>query len=322
MKLRRRENTPTIAASVKRMKAKMICLRERNCWLKKPLANPPNVMPRYAKATAWATLTSPWIFKAAANSGEKLTRMPMTNQSGSPMRMQRRYFRKRLHFLNSDKKSPRATCPGVGPQLLEHSRFGHAHAQNQQEQSQSAADEISVAPVNQIGDQSADDRAENADRGDDHRAVAARFLGEDFGNERDAAAEFARKSDTGDETPDGVSLDGMDKAVRDVRHGIKQNGTEKQDHAAQTVAENPENDSADEHSGHLPVQQENALFQNPAGGNAQILQARAAHDAEQNQIVNIHEIAERADDDGGLEDFAHGGFAGFHFGAGFSGAQS
>ena len=32
--------------SVNRMKAKMIFLRERNCWLKKPLANPPNVMPR------------------------------------------------------------------------------------------------------------------------------------------------------------------------------------------------------------------------------------------------------------------------------------
>ncbi len=158
--------------------------------------------------------------------------------------------------------------------------------------------------MNQPGDEPADDRAENADGGDDHRAIAARLLGKNFGDERNAAAEFARETETGDETPGGVSLDGMDEAVGDVGDGIEQDGTEQQNDAAQAVAENSEGDAANEHPGHLAIEQKDAVFQNLVAGKSQILQARAAHDAEQDQIIHVHEIAERADDDGGLEDFA------------------
>ncbi len=100
--------------------------------------------------------------------------------------------------------------------------------------------------MNQAGDEPADDRAKNADGGNDHRAVAACFLGKNFGDKRDAAAEFARKAEAGDEPPDGVSLDGMDKAVGDVGDGIKQNRAEKQNDAAKAVAENAEGDSAEQ----------------------------------------------------------------------------
>ena len=43
-------------------------------------------------------------------------------------------------------------------------------------------------------------------------------------------------------------------------------------------------------------------------GKAKVFQARAAHDAEQDQVIDIHEITERTDDDGGLEDLAQDGF--------------
>ncbi len=66
------------------------------------------------------------------------------------------------------------------------------------------------------------------------------------------------------------------------------------------------------HSGHLKIEQKNAALQDLVAGKAEVFQARAAHDGEQDQVIHIHEITERADDDGGLEDFAQGGFVGFH----------
>ena len=164
-----------------------------------------------------------------------------------------------------------------------------------------------------VGDETADDRAKNADGGDEHSAVAARFFGKNFGNQRDAATEFASKPKTRDETPEAVGFDGMDKAIGDVRNGIKQDGTEENGQSAKTVAEYSECNSAKQHSEHLQIKQMNSLRENLVAGKTQVFQARAAHDGEQNQIVNVHEIAERADDDGGLEDFAKGGFLGFHF---------
>ncbi len=61
---------------------------------------------------AWAASIAPWICRALEISGENVTRMPMTNHNGTPMKMQRRYFVKRFQLVNSDRKFPRATCAG------------------------------------------------------------------------------------------------------------------------------------------------------------------------------------------------------------------
>jgi hypothetical protein len=96
----------------------------------------------------------------------------------------------------------------------------------------------------------------------------------------------------------------MDEAIGYVGDGIKQDGTEEQKDTAKTVTKNSKDDSARQHPDHLAIKKKNAVFQDLIAGKAEVFQARAAHDDEQNQIIDIHEIAERADDDSGLEDFA------------------
>src|SRR5882724_1029219 len=99
----------------------------------------------------------------------------------------------------------------------------------------------------------------------------------------------------------------MHKTICDVGNGIKQNGTEQQDDAAKFVTENSKGNSTREHSEHLQIQQKNPVTDEQVAGKSQIFQARNPQNAEQNQIINVHEITERADDDGGLEDLAQGG---------------
>ena len=89
--------------------------------------------------------------------------MPPTYQVGTPMSIQRRCLRKRSPSVKRERKLPRFTP--LCFTALEHSRLGHAHAQEKQGESESAADEIRGAPVDHVRDYSADHRAHRADGG-------------------------------------------------------------------------------------------------------------------------------------------------------------
>jgi hypothetical protein len=153
--------------------------------------------------------------------------------------------------------------------------------------------------------QPADHRAKNAHGGNKSRAVAAQFLGQNLGDEGDAPAQFASQPESGNETPDRIGQDGrLNETIGDVGKGVEQDGTKKQGHAAHTIAQNAEENSAHEHAEHLQVQQENAVVYQRFAGEAHAFQAGNAQDGEQNQIIDIHEIAQRADNDDGLQDLS------------------
>ena len=201
---------------------------------------------------------------------------------------------------------------GAAFQLLKHLGFRHAQAQEKQHESEAAADEIGRAPVHALRHQSADDRAEDTDRGDEGGAVAAQRLGQHLGDERDAAAQFTRQPEAGNEPPHSVGFDGMNKAVGKIGRRIKQDGTEEQRHAAHAVAEDAKEDPAGQHAEHLEVQEQDAVIHQRLAGKAQALEAGNAQDGEQDQVIDIHEIAERANDDDRLEDGTQDGRIGFH----------
>ena len=121
-----------------------------------------------------------------------------------------------------------------------------------------AADDVGHAPIEPPPRQPRDDRAENADGRDDHRAVAAQFAREHFGNERHAAAEFAGEADAGEHAPERVSGEGVHKGIRDCRRRIQRDGAEKQQASPLFVAQDAPEDPAEEHAGHLPVEQQQA----------------------------------------------------------------
>jgi hypothetical protein len=166
--------------------------------------------------------------------------------------------------------------------FLKHSRFRHAQAQHEQHQAQSAADEICRAPIHFLRNESANHRAEHAHGGDDGRAVAAQRLGQHFGDERDAATEFACQTKAGDKSPHGIGFDGMDKAIGNVGNGVKQDGAEEKCHAPDAVAKNAEENAADQHTEHLQVQQQDAVIHQQLAGKSHVCEARNAQDSEQN----------------------------------------
>jgi hypothetical protein len=142
--------------------------------------------------------------------------------------------------------------------------------------------------------------------------ITAQSFRQNFGDERDAAAEFAGQAETGDETPHGVSLDGMHKTIGNIGDGIKQNGTEEQRDAAHAVAKDAEENAAEQHPEHLQIEEQNTVAHQKFTGKTHGFEARNPQDGEQDQIINVHKIAERADDDRRLKKFAQNGFIGFH----------
>ncbi len=193
---------------------------------------------------------------------------------------------------------------------LEQAGFQHADPQQEQSETERATDHVRPAPGQCVGDEAGDDRAEHADRGDDHRAVTAQVPGQRFGNERHAAAEFARQPDPGQHAPEEVGIERMHEAVRQRGRRIKGNRAEEQPAAAFNITQHAPEDAAEQHPGHLPIEQAQALGDEVITGQPQAAQAGHANDAEKHQVVDVHEIAERADDDGGLQEptgEGHGG---------------
>ncbi len=64
----------------------------------------------------------------------------------------------------------------------------------------------------------------------------------------------------------------------------------------------PPGDAAEEHAGHLDVDEPRALGDDLVADAAEVLQAGDPDDAEEDQVVDVDEVAERADDDGGVEE--------------------
>jgi hypothetical protein len=78
-------------------------------------------------------------------------------------------------------------------------------------------------------------------------------------------------------------------------------------------AENAEENSAGKHPDHLHVQQQNAVVRQRVVRKTHVLQTGNAQDREQDQVINIHEISQRTDDNDWLQDLAQDRFFVFHF---------
>jgi len=93
----------------------------------------------------------------------------------------------------------------------------------------------------------------------------------------------------------------VDKGIGDVRQRIKDDRAEKDFQAPEAVSQQPPKHAAEHHPTHLPVEEPRALGHEFVAFVTEARQAACADDEEQDEVVDIDEIAKRADDDGGME---------------------
>ena len=179
--------------------------------------------------------------------------------------------------------------------VLEHARLVDADTQRKQREAHDAADDVGDAPVEVVADEGGDDRAEDARRRDDRGAVAARLLRHDLADQRDARAQLACQPDAGDEAQPRVGLDRLHPRVGDVGGRVHEDRPEQHAQAALAVAEHAPQQAAEQHAGHLHVEQALARVQQVVTLHAETPQARDADDAEEEQVVDVDEVAERRD---------------------------
>ena len=186
----------------------------------------------------------------------------------------------------------------AGLHLSKEARLLNADAQQQERQAHHAADEIRGAPVEPFTDDERRDCAADTNGRDERRRVAARLPRHQLRDQRDAGAQLSREADARDETQRGVLRHRHHPGVEQVGNRIEHDGAEQHRQAAALVAEHAPHDPADQHPGHLHVQEHHAGRKNLVGRHADVTQAWHADDAEQDQIVDIDEVAERGDKNG------------------------
>ena len=180
---------------------------------------------------------------------------------------------------------------------LEHARLGDLEPRHQQQKTESAADEKGRFPVVVRGDGVGQNRAGDANRGDQHRAVAAHLRMQNLGDQRNARAQLSGQADARDEAQHGVSLQRSDETVGDVGQRVDENRAEHDLQPPLHVAEPAPQNATDQHSDHLHVEQKNAVVDQRLAFEAERLEARHAHDAEEHEIVNVNEVTKRGHDD-------------------------
>jgi hypothetical protein len=90
----------------------------------------------------------------------------------------------------------------------------------------------------------------------------------------------------------------MDESIGQVGEGVEEDGPKKDGKAAAFVAQHPPKDATQEHAGHLTVDQENAFGEDAVARYPQGLQALDADDREEDEVVDVDEVAEGGDQDG------------------------
>jgi hypothetical protein len=143
-----------------------------------------------------------------------------------------------------------------------------------------------------------EDRSQDADPRDDRRAVPAKMLRQDLGDERDTGAEFAREADAGDEAQCRIRFDACRERVGEVRRRIQENGTEENRETSLLVAEDAPQNSPEEQARHLRVDEQDTFIEQLLFWNAEVFQALDAYDREEEEIVDVDEIPECRDHDG------------------------
>ena len=93
-----------------------------------------------------------------------------------------------------------------------------------------------------------------------------------------------------------------DHAVDEVGQGVEENGGEHDFEPPLAVAEHPPDDAADQHPGHLHVEQKDPGTDQLRAGKAKGFETGDPHDAEQHQVVDIDKITEGGDNDRQAED--------------------
>jgi hypothetical protein len=170
-------------------------------------------------------------------------------------------------------------------------------SQQQQRNSHHATDGVRHAPIEQIPDQHRDHCAADPHRRHQRRRVTTRLPRHDFADERDAGAQLPCETDAGEQPQHGVRRDIVDERVQDVRDRIHDDRPEQHRETASPVAEHAPGDPAQQHPCHLHVEQQQAFREQLIRGHANGRQALHADDAEQNEVVDVDEIAERGDQD-------------------------
>jgi hypothetical protein len=90
----------------------------------------------------------------------------------------------------------------------------------------------------------------------------------------------------------------LNESVRKVSQRIDEDGHEQHAGAAQAVAQHAPEDAAQHQAEHLDVDDEESAFKRV--GHAEVVERRNAHDAEEQQVVDVHKVAQRGDPHGGV----------------------
>ena len=189
---------------------------------------------------------------------------------------------------------------------LKHARLGHPDSGDEQQQPQHPADDKGRAPIKGGGHQVGQDGPGNTHRGDQHGAVAPDAFVQNLGNQGDARAQFSGQADAGDEPKRCIGRERGGHAVGQVGQGIEKDRGEHDRQPPLAIPEDTPENSADQHPRHLHVEKKHAVADQLLARKPQGLEARHPDDAEEHQIVDVHEIAQGGDNDRQAEDLAEG----------------
>jgi len=105
-------------------------------------------------------------------------------------------------------------------------------------------------------------------------------------------AELAREADACDESQRAVVFDARDGAVREVGERVHEDRSEEHREAPLPIAEHAPHDASDEHAGHLQIEQSTDGRVEVRRRNSELDEALLADHAEEDEVVDVDEIAE------------------------------
>ena len=189
-----------------------------------------------------------------------------------------------------------------------HPRLHRSYPQEQQEQSQSAAHDISHLPADEsrsemfveiireegslLSDHRSEDCSEGSEGHDEHGSVAPGFLAHGFYYQGDSRAQLSGQTETGDKANRRIAGHIGDEGIGDIGDGIQEDRTEKHFEPAFFIAQDAPENTSGEHANHLAIKEKNFVGLMPCSSKPKSFKAFLLDDVEENEIVDIDEIAQ------------------------------
>ncbi len=182
-----------------------------------------------------------------------------------------------------------------------HSAFKYPNAQEKQHQTKSAANKVGIGPATGHFDSELRYHGSHQPKSRHYRrSDGAQFLGQRLTYQRDSRTKFACKPNTRNKSQQGIPFRQIggwkmrQESARNIGQRIHQDRPKKHRQPAAFIAQNAPDDPADQQSSHLKVENHRPIY---IGVQTQVVQTGHAHDAKEQQVIDINKIAQRGHHD-------------------------